>query len=177
MNKLDFYSVLGIDRNSDQDEVKKAYRKLAMKYHPDKNPDNPEAIEKMKEINEAYAVLSDPKKKQLYDTYGHQGLEGYTQEDIFSAVDFDSILKGFGLGDLFGSGGGFFGGFSSRSRSRSKNVGKGSDLRYDLEIIIDLGLARKCLIKGAQWPLLANKQGRNGDLREKDNNITLNGPR
>ena len=137
MNKLDFYSVLGIDRNSDQDEVKKAYRKLAMKYHPDKNPDNPEAIEKMKEINEAYAVLSDPKKKQLYDTYGHQGLEGYTQEDIFSAVDFDSILKGFGLGDLFGSGGGFFGGFSSRSRSRSKNVGKGSDLRYDLEIIID----------------------------------------
>ena len=137
MNKLDFYSVLEIDRNSSQDEVKKAYRKLAMKYHPDKNPDNPEAIDKMKEINEAYAVLSDPKKKQLYDTYGHQGLEGYTQEDIFSTVDFDSILKGFGLGDLFGSGGGFFGGFSSRSRSRSKNVGQGSDLRYDLEINID----------------------------------------
>ena len=137
MNKSDFYSVLEISRNSDQDEIKKAYRKLAMKYHPDRNPDNPEAIEKMKEVNEAYAVLSDSKKKQLYDTYGHQGLEGYTQEDIFSAVDFDSILKGFGLGDLFGSGEGFFGGFSSRSKSRSRNAGQGSDLRYDIEISID----------------------------------------
>ena len=92
MDKPDFYSVLETDRNSSTDEIKKAYRKLAMKYHPDKNPDNPEAIKKMKEINEAYAVLSDSKKKQLYDSYGHQGLEGYSQEDIFSTVDFDSIL-------------------------------------------------------------------------------------
>ena len=88
MDKPDFYSVLETDRNSSTDEIKKAYRKLAMKYHPDKNPDNPEAIKKMKEINEAYAVLSDSKKKQLYDSYGHQGLEGYSQEDIFSTVDF-----------------------------------------------------------------------------------------
>ena len=95
------------------------------------------STEKFKVIGEAYAVLSDSKKKQLYDTYGHQGLEGYTQEDIFSAVDFDSILKGFGLGDLFGSGEGFFGGFSSRSKSRSRNAGQGSDLRYDIEISID----------------------------------------
>ena len=137
MNKSDFYSVLETDRNSSQDEIKKAYRKLAMKYHPDKNPDNPEAMKKMKEINEAYAVLSDTKKKQLYDTYGHQGLEGYSQEDIFSNVDFDSILKGFGLGDLFGSREGFFSGFSSRSRNRSNNVGHGADLRYDLEIDIN----------------------------------------
>ena len=136
MNKSDFYSVLEIERNSDQGEIKKAYRKLAMKYHPDRNPDNPEAIEKMKEINEAYAVLSDPKKKQLYDTYGHQGLEGYTQEDIFSEVDFDSILKGFGFGDLFGSDGGIFSGFSSRSGRQRKNTGQGSDLRFDLEINI-----------------------------------------
>ncbi|MBK49873.1 MAG: molecular chaperone DnaJ [Chloroflexi bacterium] len=138
MDKSDFYSVLGIARDSSQDEIKKAYRKLAMKYHPDKNPDDSDSMKKMKDINEAYAVLSDPSKKQLYDTYGHRGLEGYTQEDIFSTVDFDSILKGFGLGDLFGSREGFFSGFSSRSRgNRSKNVGQGADLRYDLEIDIN----------------------------------------
>jgi len=138
MNKSDFYSVLEMNRSSSQDEIKKAYRKLAMKYHPDRNPDDSEAINKMKKINEAYAVLSDSDKKQLYDTYGHQGLEGYTQEDIFSKVDFGSIFKGFGLGDLFGSDGGFFDGFSSsRSRNKKQNVGHGSDLRFDLEIAID----------------------------------------
>ena len=168
MNKSDFYSVLEIDRNSDQDEIKKAYRKLAMKYHPDRNPDNPEAMEKMKGINEAYAVLSDSKKKQLYDTYGHQGLEGYTQEDIFSEVDFDSILKGFGLGDLFGSDEGFFSGFSSRSRSRRKNNGQGSDLRFDLEINIEdvvNGIKKKIDIRFKDSCLECNSTGaKNGSV-------------
>ena len=168
MDKPDFYSVLETDRNSSTDEIKKAYRKLAMKYHPDKNPDNPEAIKKMKEINEAYAVLSDSKKKQLYDSYGHQGLEGYSQEDIFSTVDFDSILKGFGLGDLFGSGEGFFGGFSSRSRNRSKNVGQGADLRYDLEIDINDvvgGLDKKIQISYKDSCLECNSTGaKNGSV-------------
>ena len=168
MDKPDFYSVLETDRNSSTDEIKKAYRKLAMKYHPDKNPDNPEAIKKMKEINEAYAVLSDSKKKQLYDSYGHQGLEGYSQEDIFSTVDFDSILKGFGLGDLFGSGEGFFGGFSSRSRNRSKNVGHGADLRYDLEIDINDvvgGLDKKIQISYKDSCLECNSTGaKNGSV-------------
>lgn len=168
MDKPDFYSVLETDRNSSTDEIKKAYRKLAMKYHPDKNPDNPEAIKKMKEINEAYAVLSDSKKKQLYDSYGHQGLEGYSQEDIFSTVDFDSILKGFGLGDLFGSGEGFFGGFSSRSRNRSKNVGQGADLRYDLEIDINdvvNGLDKKIQISYKDSCLECNSTGaKNGSV-------------
>ena len=168
MDKPDFYSVLETDRNSSTDEIKKAYRKLAMKYHPDKNPDNPEAIKKMKEINEAYAVLSDSKKKQLYDSYGHQGLEGYSQEDIFSTVDFDSILKGFGLGDIFGSGEGFFGGFSSRSRNRSKNVGQGADLRYDLEIDINDvvgGLDKKIQISYKDSCLECNSTGaKNGSV-------------
>ena len=168
MDKPDFYSVLETDRNSSTDEIKKAYRKLAMKYHPDKNPDNPETIKKMKEINEAYAVLSDSKKKQLYDSYGHQGLEGYSQEDIFSTVDFDSILKGFGLGDLFGSGEGFFGGFSSRSRNRSKNVGQGADLRYDLEIDINdvvNGLDKKIQISYKDSCLECNSTGaKNGSV-------------
>ena len=168
MDKPDFYSVLETDRNSSTDEIKKAYRKLAMKYHPDKNPDNPEAIKKMKEINEAYAVLSDSKKKQLYDSYGHQGLEGYSQEDIFSTVDFDSILKGFGLGDIFGSGEGFFGGFSSRSRNRSKNVGHGADLRYDLEIDINDvvgGLDKKIQISYKDSCLECNSTGaKNGSV-------------
>ena len=168
MDKPDFYSVLETDRNSSTDDIKKAYRKLAMKYHPDKNPDNPEAIKKMKEINEAYAVLSDSKKKQLYDSYGHQGLEGYSQEDIFSTVDFDSILKGFGLGDLFGSGEGFFGGFSSRSRNRSKNVGQGADLRYDLEIDINdvvNGLDKKIQISYKDSCLECNSTGaKNGSV-------------
>ena len=168
MDKPDFYSVLETDRNSSTDEIKKAYRKLAMKYHPDKNPDNPEAIKKFKEINEAYAVLSDSKKKQLYDSYGHQGLEGYSQEDIFSTVDFDSILKGFGLGDLFGSGEGFFGGFSSRSRNRSKNVGQGADLRYDLEIDINdvvNGLDKKIQISYKDSCLECNSTGaKNGSV-------------
>jgi molecular chaperone DnaJ len=75
MEKRDYYEVLGVDRNADEATIKKAYRKLAMQYHPDKNPDNKEAEEKFKEASEAYEVLSDKEKRQIYDQYGHSGLE------------------------------------------------------------------------------------------------------
>ena len=99
MAKRDYYEILGIDKNADEALIKKAYRGLAMKHHPDKNPGDSRAAEKMKEINEAYAVLSDRNKRGLYDTFGHAGLEGFTQEDIFRGVDFGSLFE-----ELFGGG-------------------------------------------------------------------------
>lgn len=100
----DYYEILGVPRNATQEEIKKAYRRLAMKYHPDRNRGNKEAEEKFKEINEAYAVLSDPEKRRLYDLYGSAEFEKrYTQEDIFRGFDFESVFKDLGI-DL----GGFF---------------------------------------------------------------------
>ncbi len=136
MAKRDYYDVLGVDRNADARAVKKAYRSLAMKHHPDRNPGDAQAAEAMKEVNEAYAVLNDPKKRDLYDRYGHAGLEGFTQDDIFRGVDFSSLFSEFGLGDLFGFGGDAFGGvFGGRTRTRPRTR-KGADIRYDLEITL-----------------------------------------
>jgi DnaJ-class molecular chaperone len=78
----DYYEILGIEKGADAAGIKKAYRALAMKFHPDRNQDDPQALESMKEVNEAYAVLSDPGKRRLYDTYGHEGLKGYSQLTI-----------------------------------------------------------------------------------------------
>ena len=118
--KEDYYSVLGVNRNADQNELKSAYRKMAMKYHPDRNPDNPEAEEKFKTINEAFEVLSDPQKRQIYDNYGAEGLNGAGAggfhggfcgfEDIFSSV----------FGGMFGGG---FGGAGSWGRGRGPRGG------------------------------------------------------
>ncbi|HJX03799.1 MAG TPA: molecular chaperone DnaJ, partial [Dehalococcoidia bacterium] len=132
MIKRDYYEVLCVDRDCSQAELKKAYRSLAMKYHPDKNQDDSAAAQKMKEINEAYAVLSDAQKRRLYDTYGHAGLEGYSAADIFSGVDFESLFSEFGLGG-FGFGGGIFG--SGRSSARQRR--RGADLRYDVELTLE----------------------------------------
>ncbi len=120
----DYYEILSVSRTADGAEIKKSYRKLAMKYHPDRNPDDKEAEAAFKECAEAYEVLSDEKKRQVYDTYGHEGLKnsGYQGpgnfEDMFS-----------GLGDLFGD---LFGG--GRARSRRGGPQPGNDLRYDIEI-------------------------------------------
>ena len=101
----DYYKVLGVDKKASKDEIKKAYRKLAMKYHPDKNKDNKEAEEKFKEISEAYAVLSNDEKRKQYDQFGAEGFSRrFSQEDIFRGFDLGSIFKEFGLGDtIFGN--------------------------------------------------------------------------
>ena len=110
-NKRDYYEVLGISRNDSDDQIKAAYRKLALNYHPDRNPGNKEAEEKFKEAAEAYEVLRDASKRQIYDQYGHQGLEG----SGFSGFGgFEDIFSSFG--DIFED---FFG-FTSRRRSRSR---------------------------------------------------------
>ena len=104
MANKDYYQVLGLKKGATADEIKKAYRKLAVKFHPDKNPDNKEAEEKFKEINEAYAVLSDPKKKEQYDQFGDTGFhQRFSQEDIFRDFDVGDLFKdkGFGTDDIF----------------------------------------------------------------------------
>ncbi len=102
----DYYAVLGLKKGASADEIKKAYRKQALKFHPDKNPDDKKAEEKFKEITEAYAVLSDPEKKRQYDQFGDAGFhQRYSQEDIYRNFDVGDIFREFGLGneDIFGS--------------------------------------------------------------------------
>lgn len=125
--KRDYYEVLGIERGANLDDIKKAYRKLALKYHPDKNPNNPDAEEKFKEAAEAYGVLSDEEKRARYDRYGHQGLGGMGGFDPNQFSDFGDIL-----GDLFG-----FGDFFGTGRRRTNRPARGNDLRYDLELSFD----------------------------------------
>lgn len=113
---MEYYQILGVAKTATADEIKKAYRKLALKYHPDKNPDDKAAEEKFKEISEAYAVLSDPEKRQQYDTFGSAGFrQRYSQEDIFRNFDLNDILRQFGFGGGFRGAGGFHttGGFRS----------------------------------------------------------------
>ncbi len=141
--KRDYYEVLGINREADEVAIKQAYRRLAIKYHPDRNPGDRQAAERMKEINEAYAVLSDPRKRRQYDAYGQAGLEGYTAEDIFGGIDFSSLFREFGLRDLFsGFGFGrssifddFFG--NSRARVQELEIQRGADLECELEIDLE----------------------------------------
>ncbi len=135
--KRDYYDILGIDRNADEAAIKKAYRNLAMKYHPDRNPGDAQAVERMKEINEAYAVLSDARKRQLYDAYGHAGLEGYTKEDIFRGVDFSSLFREFGLRDFFSFGDSFFDSFFGGGTTSRRGPRRGADLRYDLTVTLE----------------------------------------
>ena len=123
-SKRDYYEVLGVGKGVSEIELKKVYRKLALKYHPDKNPGNAVAEEKFKEAAEAYEVLRDPRKRQIYDQFGHEGLAG----SGFSGFSgFDDIFSNFGniFEDLFGFGGG------GHQRSRRQ---RGSDLRYDLSL-------------------------------------------
>ena len=134
MSKRDYYEVLGVSKGATKDEIKKAYRKQALKYHPDKNPGNKEAEEKFKEAAEAYEVLSNDDKRSRYDQFGHAGLGnnmgggfggGMTMEDIFSS-----------FGDIFGDA--FGGAFGSRSRGgRSRNVNKGTNLRLKVKLTLE----------------------------------------
>ncbi len=122
MPKADYYEVLGIGREASDQEIKSAYRKMALKHHPDRNPDNPEAEDSFKLASEAYSVLSDPEKRSRYDRFGHDGLAGTGGIDPSQFGDFADIFGDFfGFGDLFGG--------NRRGRPR-----RGADLQYDLEI-------------------------------------------
>ena len=151
---MDYYETLGVKKESSSQDIKKAYRKLAMKYHPDRNKGDKEAEEKFKKISEAYAVLSDPEKRKQYDTFGASGFQQrYSQEDIFRGFDLGDILKEFGLGGL---GGGFRASSSQGSpfetfffhsggpgvgresfRAGAQQPVKGSDLTYELSVSLN----------------------------------------
>lgn len=150
-NKRDYYDVLGVSRNAGKDEIKKAYRALAKKYHPDQNPGDKSAEEKFKEINEAYSVLSDEEKKARYDQFGHAGTDdsfgagGYGPFSGFGGADF-----GMDLGDIFGS---FFGGGSARTAksgpSRGRNLHESISITFEeaakgVEKTINISRYEKC---------------------------------
>jgi molecular chaperone DnaJ len=136
MEKRDYYEILGVERAADDSTIKRAYRQLAMRYHPDRNSGDSECVVKMKELNEAYAVLCDDNKRRLYDMYGHEGLAGYSQSDIFGGVDFSSIFQEFGLGG-FGFGDGLFSNLFGRGRTATRERRRASDLRYNIELTLE----------------------------------------
>lgn len=152
MSKKDFYEILGVSRNAGEDEIKKAYRKLAIKYHPDKNPDNKEAEEKFKEAAEAYEILSNPEKRQRYDQFGHAGMGGAAGGNGggFGGMNMEDIFSQFGdiFGDAFGGGG--FGGGGSRGRG-GRRVMKGSNLRIKVKLTLEE------IAKGVEKKIKVNK--------------------
>jgi curved DNA-binding protein len=144
----DYYQILGVQKSADPEEIKKAYRKLALKHHPDRNPNNPAAEEKFKKISEAYAVLSDQEKRKQYDNFGSdQFSQRFSREDIFRDFDINSILRDLGFGG--GQGAGRRGNFSFRGNDPFADLfgqgrqdyysapQKGSDLQYNLNITLE----------------------------------------
>jgi molecular chaperone DnaJ len=130
MSKRDYYEILGISRTATEVEIKAAYRKLAIKHHPDKNPDDHTAEEKFKEAAEAYSVLSDSQKRAAYDRFGHSGVGAGAAGGGFNAgfSNIEDIFDLFGFGDMFGG---------QRAGGRRSSAQRGSDLRYDLEISLE----------------------------------------
>lgn len=126
--KKDYYEVLGVNRDASDEEIKKSFKKLAMKFHPDRNPDNPKAEESFKEAKEAYEVLSDEQKRAAYDQYGHAGVDPAMGGGGFGGFNSGNFSDAFGdiFGDIFGGG-----------RNQRSNVYRGADLRYNLEISLE----------------------------------------
>ena len=154
MSKNDYYDVLGVSKDSDPSSIKSAYRKLAMEYHPDKNPGDKEAENKFKEISEAYEILSNPEKKQAYDTYGH---EAFSQ----GGAGFSEGFSGFGsFSDIFED---FFGDFGGRPQQRREQ--RGQDLKYEIEI--DLREAFTGIKKEISFDTLVRCQDCSGSGSEK----------
>ena len=152
----DYYEVLGVNKEAGQDEIKRAYRKLALKYHPDKSPDNKEAEEKFKEASEAYEVLSDSQKRATYDQFGHAGIQsafkggGFNWSDFTHAADFSDIFGG--LGDLFQGFGINLGGSRGAGFRQRGGPQRGADLVYETEI--SLINAAKGIEKTISFPRL-----------------------
>jgi curved DNA-binding protein len=166
----DYYNVLGVQKNASEEEIKKAYRKLAMKYHPDHTKGDKSAEEKFKKISEAYAVLSDKEKRKEYDTFGSEGFrQRFSQEDIFRGFDFGDIFREFGFGGdnfsnvggggrrfSFGTGSPFnFGGAQQHSQA------KGSDLVYELPLTL------REIATGTSKAIAFQHQGRSENLTVK----------
>jgi molecular chaperone DnaJ len=168
VTKRDYYEVLGVVRECGEADLKSAYRKLAMKFHPDRNPGDKEAEDRFKEAAEAYSVLSDAQKRASYDRFGHAGLQGGASQpqgfDPNAFGDFSDILGDlFGFGDLFGGGGG-----GGRSRNRAR---RGEDLRYDLEIGFEDSM--RGLAADIQVPRLESCGRCRGTGAEKEDGLTV----
>lgn len=133
MAKRDYYEVLEVGRNASQEEIKKAYRKMALKYHPDKNPDNKQSEEKFKEAAEAYDILSNPEKKQRYDQFGHTAFNGQGNGYGGGGMSMEDIFSSFG--DIFGDFG--FGGFGGGRRTSSRGMNKGANLRVKVKLTLE----------------------------------------
>jgi len=169
---MDYYELLGVKKDSSPSEIKKAYRKLALKYHPDKNKGEKKAESKFKEINEAYAVLSDPEKKKQYDLYGSTDFhQRYSQEDIFRGFDLNDVLRQFGFGGAgqsahfrqgmggMGNGGNGFASFFSQGQSGGCSGGchaqpeKGQDMTYQITVSLEE------VLNGAERTITLRKNG------------------
>ncbi|MHA1541443.1 MAG: molecular chaperone DnaJ [Candidatus Hodarchaeales archaeon] len=166
-NKRDYYEVLGVQRNADVKEIKKEFRKLARKYHPDMNPEDPDAENKFKEAAEAFEALSDSEKRSRYDRFGHEGLSGSSFRD-FSGSGLNDIFSGFGIfDDLFSA----FGGGGSRNRSYQSRTRRGQDVRLNLELTFEeamQGLTKKIKVPNwAQCPTCHGKRVREGKSLKK----------
>jgi len=150
MSKRDYYEILGVDKNATGPEIKKAYRKVAIKYHPDKNPDDAKAEEKFKEAAEAYEVLSNADKKSRYDQFGHAGVGGAAGGGGFGggSMNMEDIFSHFG--DIFGSGG-FGGGGFGGSRGRPRRVNRGTNLRIKVKLTLEE------IAKGTEKRIKVNK--------------------
>ncbi|MFW6157639.1 MAG: molecular chaperone DnaJ, partial [Balneolaceae bacterium] len=147
MSKRDYYEILGVDRNASEGEIKKAYRKLAMEYHPDRNTSNPKAEKKFKEASEAYEVLRDPDKRARYDQFGHQGVNGgRARSGAYEDMGFEDIFSRFS--EIFGSE--FFGGAHGQG-SRRRTAGRpGSDMKLRISLSLEeiaFGTERKLKVK------------------------------